>query len=280
MTELPLLQRLQEYIASGKLELPVISPLATRIQAMASDGDYDMSEVERLIQSDQVVTAEVLRAANSAFYAGLAQIKTVRSAVVRLSIQKIARLVFLVSERARYKVATPVLQRSMQILWRHANATATCAHWLARKLNFRPVEEAAFLGGLLHDVGHLVILRALDGIQAEQGIDLGADSELIQEVLSAAHMELGYDFLKAWNIPDVYCRIARDHHKEEYDSSETALVLVRLANAATSRMGISLNPDPSLVLNSLPETQVLGASDILLAEMEIMLEDTAGEGDQ
>jgi putative nucleotidyltransferase with HDIG domain len=275
MTELSLLQRLQQYIASGKLELPVISPLALRIQALASDSDYDMNEVERQIQSDQVVTAEVLRAANSAFYAGLAQIKTVRAAVVRLSIQKVARLVFLVSERTRYKAGTPQLQHLMATLWKHANATASAAYWLARKLNFRHAEETAYVGGLLHDVGHLVILRALDGIQAEQNINLEAEADFLTEVLAVAHTEIGFEFLKTWNIPDVYCRIARDHHKPECDSSDPALLVIRLANAAASKMGISLTPEPSLILNSLPEAQMLGAGDVLLAELEIMLEDAS-----
>ena len=277
MTEQSLLQRLQQYVASGKLELPVISPLALRIQALASDDDYDVSEAERLIQSDQIVTAEVLRAANSAFYAGLAEIKTVRAAVVRLSIQKVARLVFLVSERARYTAGSPQLQSLMATLWRHANTTASAAHWLAQKLNFRRVEETAFLGGLLHDVGHLVILKALDGIQAEQDINLEAETDFLTEVLGAAHTEIGYEFLKTWNIPEVYCRVARDHHKPECDSSDPVLLVVRLANAAASKMGISLTPEPSLVLNSLPEAQMLGAGDVMLAELEIMLEDTASE---
>jgi putative nucleotidyltransferase with HDIG domain len=275
MTELSLLQRLQQYIASGKLELPVISPLALRIQALAANDDYDMNEVERLIQSDQIVTAEVLRAANSAFYAGLAQIKTARAAVVRLSIQKVARLVFLVSERTRYKAGTPQLQRMMATLWKHANATASAASWLARKLNFRQAEETAFVGGLLHDVGHLVILRALDGIQAEQNIDLETEADFLTEVLAVAHTEIGFEFLKTWNIPDVYCRIARDHHKPECDSSDPALLVIRLANAAASNMGIGLTPEPGLILNSLPEAQILGAGDVLLAELEIMLEDAS-----
>lgn len=280
MTSEPsLVERLKEFIDSGKLELPVVSSAALRLQALAAEPDFDMNEVERLVQSDQTLAAEVLRAANSAFYAGLTQIRTIRAAVVRLSIHRVSRLVFLASERSKYRAESPELARRIQALWLHASATATGAHWLLRRLNFRKLEDAGFLGGLLHDVGHLVILRALDGIQAEQKIRLDTDSELVDEVLTAMHAELGHQFLKGWNIPDIYCRIARDHHAEEFDPTDTLIVAVRLANRATSKLGMSLIPESGLILNSLPEAQCLGTSDVLLAEMEIMLEDAISEWD-
>jgi hypothetical protein len=61
---------------------------------------------------------------------------------------------------------------------------------------------------------------------------------------------------------------------QDFDVSRFALVCVRLANHATHKMGLSLQPNPSLVLGALPEAQCLNTSDIMLAELEIMLEDS------
>ncbi len=267
-----LLDRINQLIDSGRLELRTINTIAARLLAMAADEEFDIAEAEDLILGDQVLAAEILRAANSAFYGGLATVTTIRSAIVRLGIPQVSRLVFLVSERSKYRAKDPDLHRKLQMLWHHAGATATAAHWLARRLNLRNLEDLVFLGGLLHDVGQLVILRALDEIKLADG-PFDVSSNLVQEVLRTAHAELGYNLLKLWNIPDVYCRMARDHHAEELDTSDTALVMVRLANMATAQLGVSLHPDPTLVLGDLPEAQCLGASDILLAELEIMLED-------
>jgi putative nucleotidyltransferase with HDIG domain len=261
------------------LELPAINPMASRLQAMAADDDFDIKEVENLILTDQVLAAEVLRAANSAFFGGLAPIGTIRAAVIRLSVQQVARLIYLVSERSKYSARDAQVHRRLQNLWRHSSAVAKGSHWLARRLNFKNLEDTVFLGGLLHDVGQLVILRALDEIKLKEDSPFDVSSNLVQEVLMSAHTGLGYELLKDWNIPETYCLIARDHHGEEYDASDFALGIVRLANMTASRLGLSLHPDPSLVLGDLPEAHSLGANEILLAELEIMLEDAAQNPD-
>jgi hypothetical protein len=71
----------------------------------------------------------------------------------------------------------------------------------------------------------------------------------------------------------MYCLIARDHHHPDFDHGKVALVTVRLANSAAAKMGASLEPNPAIILSGLPEAQCLNASDILLAELEIMMED-------
>lgn len=273
-----LLQCIGELIDSGRLQLPVFGDTALRLQSIAAGEDFDMDEVEDLIRSDQALSAEVLRAANSAFFAGLVPIKTIRSAVVRISLKEVSRLVFLVSEQSKYKAKDAELRKKLQILWKHTSTTALAAAWLSRRLNFHDLEETALLGGLLHDVGQLVILRALDAMKTDGNFPFDFSTDLVQQVLQSAHTDLGYDLLKRWNIPDVYCRIARDHHKAEFNPTDTPLMLVRLANCSTSKQGISLSPDPSLVLNALPEAQSLGASEIMLAELELMIEDHIAEG--
>lgn len=272
-----LLDRIKDLINSEKLELPAVNSVAMRLQSMAADQDFDIVEAERLILSDQALAAEVLRAANSAFFGGLAPINTIKAAVVRLSISQVARLIFTVSERAKYCADDPAIHANLLKLWLHSKTTAKGAQWLARRLNFKNLEDEAFLGGLLHDVGQLVILRALDVIKHSDEAPVDVSSNLVQEVLACAHADLGYELLKRWNIPEVYCRIARDHHRDGYDTSDLVLAIVRLANMAECKLGLSLRPDHTLVLSDLAEAQQLGASDILLAELEIMLEDSAGE---
>jgi len=73
--------------------------------------------------------------------------------------------------------------------------------------------------------------------------------------------------------PGTYCDVARDHHKEDYDPNNTVLTMVRLVNLACHKLGIGLQHDPSLVLAATAEAQTLETSELLLAELEIMLED-------
>jgi len=272
---LSLLDRILHRVESGELALPVFNAAAGKLQALSVREDADPREVTQLILADQVLVAEVLRAANSSFFGGLAQINTVRSAIVRLGLRQVAQLAVLASHRSEYDARNRLLREMIERLWPHASATAMASGWLVRRLGFgRELESEAFVGGLLHDVGKLVILRAIDEIKtAEKGpFDLSA--ELINEILDAAHCSVGFSFLKRWDIPSVYCEIARDHHAAEFHPSKIPLISVRLANNAAAKMGISLKPNPNIILSALPEAQCLNANDILLAELEIMMEDS------
>ena len=269
-----LLDRIKHLIDSGTLELPVFNETAAKLQSLNMDEGVDTDEVEKLILADQVLAAEVLRAANSAFFCGLTEIHTVRKAIIRLGVQQVSRLVLLASHRSKYDARDPELRRMAQTLWSHSSATAMAAGWVVRRLGFGNLLEAeAFLGGLLHDVGKLVIIRAIDEIKLKNApYDLSA--HLMEEILETAHPELGFSFLKHRDVPDVYCEIARDHHLKDFDPTKIALVSVRLANSVAAKVGLSFRPDPSVVPSALPEAQCLNASAILLAELEIMLEDS------
>jgi len=271
-----LLDRVNQLIDSGGLNLPVYSPVALRLQQIAADGSEDLGEIEKLIETDQSLSAEVLKTANSPFYCGLAPVRTIRNAVVRMGIQQMRRLVILVSERERYKAQDPELNRILMELWRHASTSGLAAQWLAKRMHTTGIEEVCFLGGLLHDIGKLVLVRAIDEIKGTEDAENTADlisPALLNELLVTAHCEIGYKLLKQWNLPEVYCQIVRDHHSEKISAADLSMVMVRLANEASKKVGVGLNPNPSLILAATPEASILKLSEILLAELEVMLED-------
>lgn len=270
-----LLGMIQELIDSGNLELPVFNEAAAKLQMLSTSEDVSADEVERLILADQVLVAEILRAANSCYYGGLSQIHTVRNAIVRLGLRQVAHLALLASHRSKYDAKDPDLRQMIQQLWGHASATALAAGWLARRLGFgAQVESESFLGGLLHDVGKLVILRAIDEIKLAGKAPCDLSQHLVDEILDAAHPDMGFNFLKHWDIPNVYCEIARDHHREDFDAAKIPLVTVRLANNVGAKIGLSLRPNAFILPSSLPEAQCLNASEVMLVELELMMEDT------
>lgn len=270
-----LLDRITEQIDSGNLDLPVFSQAAMELQSAADDVHVDAAEIEGMIRGDQVLVAEVLRAANSSFFGGLSVVQPVQSAIVRLGLSQVAHLALATSHRSVFNAEDADLRRMMQQLWTHANATAVAGGWLAGKLGYgKQLEQEVFLGGLLHDVGKLVILRAIDEIVKSDTPGGCLSPELLDEVMVSAHPRLGYEFLMKWNIPELFCEIGRDHELMDFDASKIPLVLVRLANQATSKLGLSLKSDPDLVISALPEAQCVNSTHLLIAELEIMMEDT------
>ena len=75
-------------------------------------------------------------------------------------------------------------------------------------------------------------------------------------------------------MPETYSDVALNHHLDEIDKDNSLLIIIRLVNKACNMMGIGLNEDPSAILAASEEADLLGVSEISLAELEIKLEDS------
>jgi HD-like signal output (HDOD) protein len=90
----------------------------------------------------------------------------------------------------------------------------------------------------------------------------------------AMHNESGYQLMQKWNLPEIYCSIVRDHHQEQADTSSVLLSLVRVVDNACRKLGLGGPPEPNLMLAATAEAQGMGIKEILLAELEILIEDS------
>lgn len=269
-----LLETIENAITSGSVALPARSQTARQLQGILGRDDYDTQEILDIIEADQALTTEVLRVANSPFYGGLAEITTVRNAVVRMGGPEVVRLAVAATEKTSYEVRDARLATLMTPLWDHAIGTALASRWLARRLGFRDLESEAFIGGLLHDVGKLLILRVIDDLATAGELTERPPPDVIDEILRAAHCAHGATLLEHWGLPGIYRQVVRRHHDESLDDHDALLLMIRLANKACNALGIGLSHDASLTLAATEEAHALDAREILLAELSIMLADS------
>jgi HD-like signal output (HDOD) protein len=262
-----------ESLASEKTVLLHFDRNSMNIQQEIARSDPDVNHIEKLIASDQALTGQVLRTANSGFYIGLSKVSTIHDAIVRLGIKEVADLVTLVTHRESFRAKDPAMRKIMEKLWRHSVGCAVASRWLAKRCGFRELSSEAFIAGLLHDVGKLFLLTVIESIKKMKKTDLDPSAQLLEEVMNTMHMEQGYLLMKNWNLPESFCEVARDHHLEEIDPHKSLLVLVRVANHACNKMGIGMKEDPSISLAATTEAHQLGLSEVLAAELEIKIED-------
>lgn len=269
----PFVEVIKEQLDSETLNLPVFHPIAVKLQGVLAK-DFTIEQVVALIVKDQALTIQILRLANSPFFSGLANVTTITEAVVRLGAREIASVAMLASQKNSYNSFTvPEMKTHSLLLWRHALGSAIGARWLSEKIGYRNLAQEAFIAGLLHDIGNLLILKVLEGMQLADARGKGVSRELATEIMVAMHTESGHALMEKWHLPEPYCTIVKEHHQEQKDTSNVLLNLVRLVDTTCKRLGIGSSPDRALMLAATFEAQGLGIKDIQLAELEIVIED-------
>lgn len=266
---------IKERLAAGTLSVPVFHAVAVKLQQALARPDYDIKEVHQLLNADPGVATRVLRAANSSFYAGLSKVSTIREAIIRLGSREVANLAMLTTQRDLYKSEDIRFNAIMQTLWKHAFCCAVGSRWLAQKVGFGAQAQEAFLGGLLHDLGKLFLLKCLEEVSREERFKGGVIQPVLREVLATMHVEQGHQLMVQWQLPQIYCDIVAGHQQERWDQANVLLAMVRLSNLTCRKLGVGLNRDPSVLLFASGEAQVLGLKETALAELEIIIEDNA-----
>ena len=264
----------QAYLKSDKVVLPVFNQTGMRVQQEVAKADPDVRLIEKIICSDQTLTTQVLRTANSAFFRGLNKANTIREAITRLGTNEVANIVTLSSQEVNFRSRDPFVSDLMRKLWQHSVICAIGAQWLARQLKFDTLSMDAFTAGLLHDIGKLLILKVIEAIKSSKAVSMQPSDTFVFEVINILHAEQGYHLSRNWHLPDTYCHIIGAHHDAEIKPSDTLLILVRMADKACNKMGIGLKSDPELSLETTPEANFLGLNDIFLARLEIQMEDS------
>ncbi len=224
--------------------VPAMPAWAAQVLQLLRDPEYDIRELLSVLEYDPGLTTNILRLANSAYFAGPNPVNTVRDSVVLLGTKRIFQLVLMnaISPVARRPVLGYGLTEGE--LLQHAIATAVAAEQLSIRLKL-PDIEVAFTGGLLHDIGKLV-MGTFVAISAEPILELAVErhmsfEEAEREVLGIDHAEVGAILLDAWHLPEEIIRVVRYHHAPHtLPDRSTAIDAVHMADAMARSVGIGV----------------------------------------
>jgi HD-like signal output (HDOD) protein/CheY-like chemotaxis protein len=181
--------------------LPSLPSVYQRILACLREPEPDIAEVGRIIGADMVMTAMILKLANSAFFGAGKSFKTAERAVSFLGLDTIAGLVLGHSLFKEF-AAAELGGLNLEQLWQHSLLTAAGARALALHEGWGTARaEEAFLAGVLHDLGKLVLATRPD-----PSADIGT------EVPTSDHAEAGAYLLGLWGFPDPLIEAIAFHH--------------------------------------------------------------------
>ena len=257
-------------LAAGPLPLPVHPAVAAQAAALLGEGEPAAPALAALAGSDPALACGLLRAANTAFYAGLPKTRSLAEALNRIGTTAARQVMVATCRAGQRAVPGRYAPRFLDPLWRHAQGCARGARWLAERCGFPQLAAQAGLAGLLHDIGKWQLLAGLGAGDHGAG-ELG--DGLVAEVLACRHVDVGLRLVEEWHLPDEVALAVGRHHRAGLEGEELVVVLVRLANQGCHKLGLGWRGESGLVLATTAEAQFLNLDEIALAEFEIMLED-------
>jgi HD-like signal output (HDOD) protein len=204
---------------------------------MASLAGEDVSFVVLgdLIEKDTVVAANILRVVNSAAYARRGTVNSVRHALSVLGVEKIRNTVLAMSISRMMNQSRPPAGWSMERFNKHAAAVAMLSDLLVQKVRVE-YPEGAFVAGLLHDIGRLLIAMGLPREYAEisklhQESTQSWDS-CEENILGFHHAGLSADAMQEWKLPDPIREAIEWHHRPPAAEAGKLLPLACVLHAA------------------------------------------------
>ncbi|QSA95570.1 HDOD domain-containing protein [Methylococcus sp. EFPC2] len=180
-------------------KLPAIPQVVRELILSFNDVDVDTRKIAAKIALDQVISARVLRAANSARFGVSRRIASLGDAMLLMGFNAVRTLV-IASGLAGAVKAPPGFD--LKAYWKHCAATAGYAGWLARRLGLR--EDFAYTGGLMLHIGILLIRQELPGVAdgIEKEVAAGTGRVIAEEkALGYNHADVGAELARRWNFP-------------------------------------------------------------------------------
>lgn len=216
--------------------LPVVVLEAERLMR---DRRTSAQDIAKIIVRDIALAERVLRLANSAYYGFQKRIGNLTQAVVLLGFQTVKNLLLTVSVIENFRPDEND-EFHYPAFWGHSVATAIASTAIARKAGL-PDAEDAYVAGLLHDVGKLLVAQHL-GSLATQVRQLEKDGlptrDAERQILGYDHSDIGSKLVLSWNLPDQIAVAIRDHHcPTSSHQSGTLSDVIQLGDCIVSALG-------------------------------------------
>lgn len=245
--EMPLREVIEEVVSRGQVKVPPYPSTALRLQAVLAS-DYDISQLVDVMRTDQVFTGNLLRLANSALYRRGNEVTSISAAVSRIGSRELTRLA-MASAVGQLATGLGLLRPLRRKVWRESFASALLCEAMASDASLDASE--AFVAGLLHDAGKLLVLSAIEEVLQRHPSE-ALDEASCLALVDKHHVTLGGLLAERWKLPGVLGAVIVSHHEPSAQGSGLTQLVTR-----SDAIVFLMETQPEVTATMLGELQLL-----------------------
>lgn len=240
------MSRLDEILSLVK-HVPPFPKVAQRVSEMLNDSEVSATALAEVIQYDQVITANVLKICNAAYFGLPRKVSSLDEALVIVGNDTLKDIIITSSSARFYKgAAGDGYKLDQGELWKHSIAVGIMAKELVKYV--KGVEPgSAYTAGLLHDIGKRFLSSFVADDFKKIMMKVVQDDcsfvEAEKELVGASHAELGGMIMSQWGFPKEIELAVLQHHDPDALEKDPLTAIVALANTLVISMGIGVGAD-------------------------------------
>lgn len=254
---------LKNAILQTMKDLPPTLVTVVKAKKTLANENSDFEALQRVLETDQSMVAKILKIANSSYYGMSGKISSLKHAISMLGIKTLSQVITLAGTGDFLNQPLKGYNFTAKEVRDHSLAVGFGSRSLAALVS-PAAEEDAFIAGLLHDAGKIM----LSPYVAESQLSLtpgGQDTmicDLEKRVLECDHTEIAADVFAQWLFPDTVVDAIRYHHTPDQSGGQE---LAYILNAADMLAKVKQDDVPIYEIDSVLEENV---SDFLGLEQE------------
>lgn len=261
-----------------KLKLPPLNRTVLKISELLRDPNVTNRKLAEVVGLDPVLAARLLKMANSSLYARNKATTSIEQAINAIGLKSLYDIVMLgaMADGFAKEIGTMVYGR---VVWEHSVVVGLLSRQISDLLDMRGTEEA-FLCGLLHDIGKILLLRSEPELfdrlaQDKSEFELLHDEE---RAYGLTHAEVGAYVTHKWQLPDVVCGVIMHHHRPRSATISTVIThIVNVADKIANLQGYGLRTESEEELYQCEAVSFLNLDPMQIAMAWDNIQDSLGD---
>jgi putative nucleotidyltransferase with HDIG domain len=201
--------------------IPTLPAIVIQVIKTTNNPTSSARDLNKIITNDQAIAAKILQMANSSFYGLSAKVNNLNRAITLLGFNTVRSLALSISIVDHFSGKSSSSYFNRGKFWEHSMGVAMLSKMLAEKKGGRLNPEEAYIAGLLHDLGVIILDQFFqDKFSEILKLIYEADINFLEAeetIIGQNHALFGAEIAQAWNYPEILVDATANHHNPTYN---------------------------------------------------------------